>query len=119
MDDKELIKMINKSVENLDLVSARRYIEGNIELLQENRHLLDRNARELFNYLNEKSEDTLSREEMNVVLSINTCASRFDVRGLKFLLANHPDLFLRDDLHYHLTSDAKVILEGMNAITVD
>jgi len=116
MNLQELLSLINKRVEELDLVSARRYIEENLELLNENKHLLRRNARELLDYLTNKTDDSLNRQEMNIVLSINSRASRFDVRGLKFLIGNNTDLLLRDDVKLHLTADAKTILEGMNAI---
>ncbi|WP_342512491.1 hypothetical protein MKY34_18020 [Sporosarcina sp. FSL K6-1522] len=114
----ELVNAVNRCVDRLDLVTARRYIEGNMELLNDNKHRLKRNARELFDYLNTKTEDSLSRQEMNIVLSINSRAARFDIRGLKFLIGNHPDLLLRDDVKLHLTADAKAILEGMNMIKV-
>ena len=44
MDFPELLKQLNKSIDSLDLVSARKYIEENIEILTKNRQLLRGNS---------------------------------------------------------------------------
>lgn len=50
MDFHDIVKMINKFVDENDLVSARSFIEQNIDLLVENKHLLRSNARELVEF---------------------------------------------------------------------
>jgi len=108
-------------MENLDLVSARRYIEGNIEQLKENKHLLRKNGRELLDFLLSQSEteaDPLNRKELNAIYTINTYATRFDVRGLRLSVINNTDLLMREDVKHYLNSDAKILLEGMCAIRV-
>lgn len=119
MEFQELLKMINKSMDDLDLVSARRYIEENLELLNENRHHLRGNSRELLDFLSKKTDIPLSRQEMNVIYSINTYASRFDVRGLKLSVKNNSDLLMREDVKLYFSADARILLEGMNAIHKD
>lgn len=121
MEIQELVNKINQSVENLDLVSARRYIEKNIEQLKENKHYLRRNARELLNFLLDKSDteaNPLNRTELNAIFTINTYATRFDVRGLRLSVKNNADLLMREDVKHYLNSDAKILLEGMCAIQV-
>ncbi|MEI4768404.1 hypothetical protein WAX74_01885 [Psychrobacillus sp. FJAT-51614] len=51
MDINEIMKKINESMDKMDLVTARRSIEHNLDLINENRHLLRRNARSLFKIL--------------------------------------------------------------------
>ncbi len=116
MSASELVNTINQSVDDLNLVVARRYIEENKEMLNENKHLLRRNARELLDFVNTKSENLLDRKEMNIIHSINAYASRFDLRGLKLSIKNNAELFMRPDIKEYLSSDAQIILEGMNAI---
>ncbi|MFS0576394.1 hypothetical protein AB1K83_12215 [Sporosarcina sp. 179-K 3D1 HS] len=116
MKIQELLTAVNTSMEALDLVSARRYIEDNMELLNENKHHLRANARALLDFLNDQTESPLNRQELNVIHSINTYASRFDIRGLKLSVKNNFDLLVRDDVKPYFTEDAKVILEGMNVI---
>lgn len=100
----------------MDLVSARKYIEENIELLGENKSHLRGNARELFEFLANKVDAPLKRQEIHVINTINKYASTFDIRGLKMTLKNHMDLIMREDVKSYLTTDAKIVLEGMNAI---
>jgi hypothetical protein len=119
MDVNELMKKINESMEKLDLTSARRLIENNLELISENRHLLRRNARSLFDILKDNTEsviNTLTRKEMNVIYSINAHATNFDVRGLKLSIKNNPELLVRKDIKHYLNQDAKTLLVGMKVI---
>jgi len=119
MDISELMKKINQSMDKLDLVSARRLIEENFELISENRNLLQRNARSLFEILknnNESAINTLTRKEMNIIYSINAHASNFDVRGLKLSIKNNPELLVRKDIEHYLNEDAKTLLAGMKVI---
>lgn len=122
MDINDLMKKINESMDNMDLVTARRFIENNIELINENRHLLKSNARSLFEMLLNKTESVinkLNRNEMNVIYSINKYASNFDVRGLKLSIKNNPALLVRKDIKYYLSEDAKTLLTGMKVINID
>ncbi|MEV9639457.1 hypothetical protein ABZ756_02015 [Mammaliicoccus sciuri] len=119
MDLQELISKINQCMDNLDLISARKFIEENIEELSANRHHLRRNARELMDYLISKSEseiNSLDRRGLHVINTINTYATRFDVRGLRRSVENNSDLLMREDIKYYLNADAKILLEGMNVI---
>jgi len=121
MEIQELLARINKSIENLDLISARRYIEKNIELLRDNRHHLSKNARELFDFLQSESNSSAhnySRRELHMINTINTYATRFDVRGLRLSVKNNADLLMKKDILYYLNADAKILLEGMKAIQV-
>jgi hypothetical protein len=115
----ELAEKINKSVDDLDLVSARKYMEENKELLKVNKSLLKRNARELFDFLISSTNSNtvpLTREEITATNAINLYATRFDLRGLKTAVKNYSELLLRDDVLPYLNTDAKILLEGMGAI---
>ncbi|MFC5587994.1 hypothetical protein ACFPRA_03615 [Sporosarcina soli] len=121
MEFQELLNKIHQSVDNMDLISARKYIEGNIEELSANRHKLRRNARELLDFLLSKSEgeaEPLGRQELHAINIINTYATRFDIRSLKRSVENNTNLLMREDIKYYLNTDAKILLEGMNAIQV-
>ncbi|MFB6469027.1 hypothetical protein ACE38V_19935 [Cytobacillus sp. Hz8] len=119
MKSAELIDNINKSVEDLDFVTARKYIEGNLSILQENLQLLKSNAREIYNFLNEQEQlgvKLLSRKDLSIINAVNAYAYKFDLRGIKLMLKENAKLFLRDDVIAYLNSDAKTILTGMGAI---
>ncbi|WP_342509045.1 hypothetical protein [Sporosarcina sp. FSL K6-2383] len=121
MEAQELLVKINQSIENLDLISARRYIEENLELLRKNRHHLSKNARELFDYLQSESNSSTNnynRRELHMINTINTYATRFDVRGLRLSVKNNADLLMKKDIRLYLNADAKILLEGMKAIQV-
>ncbi|QTD39940.1 hypothetical protein [Sporosarcina sp. Te-1] len=110
---------IQGCLEQSDLVSARQLIEDNMGALQENRHVLKRNVRELVDVLASMMETgirPLNRQEMNQIHYINNYASTFNVRGLKLSIAENPELLLREDIHHYLNTDAKALLEGMSAI---
>ncbi|MEK4485299.1 hypothetical protein MHH81_06795 [Psychrobacillus sp. FSL H8-0484] len=120
MDISELMKKINGNMDKMDLVSARRLIEDNIELIRQNRHLLKSNSRSLFEILNNNTKsviNTLNRKEMNVIYSINSYASNFDIRGLKLSIKNNPELLVRRDIRHYLNADAITLLIGMNVIS--
>lgn len=119
MNLQELADKINRCVDELDLVSARKYMEENKELLSSNKSLLKRNARELFDFImtsHESGNVPLTRDELSVTNAINLYATRFDLRGLKTAVKNHSELLLRDDVLPYLNSDAKILLEGMGSI---
>lgn len=115
----DLIKDINKLVENLDLVTARKLIENNLVVLNDNKRLLNSNGRELLNFFTERLESgyqQISRGEMATITAINSYASNFDIRSIKFLLKNNTKFLLRNDVNEYLNNDAKAILIGMGAI---
>ncbi|MDF2067618.1 hypothetical protein [Bacillus sp. Cr_A10] len=121
MDISEIMKKINENMEKMDLVAARRLIEHNLDLINENRHLLRRNARSLFEILHntESVINTLNRREMNVIYSINAHASNFDIRALKLAIKNNSELLVRRGIKHYLNEDAKTLLAGMNVINAD
>lgn len=122
MKPEELINQINKFVEQLDFVTARKLIEDNLEILKKYRVSLKSNARELLKIIVERSEagnNPISRQEMATLLAINSYASKFDVRSLKIIVKDKASLLLRKDVVEYLNNDAKVILEGMGAITIN
>lgn len=115
----ELITNINKSVESLELSIARKYIEENIEILKDNKTLLNSNARELLTFISNRKDDgydQLTRREMMIIQAINTSANKFDLREIKKILTGNSMLLVRKDVLDFLNADAKVILEGMKAI---
>ncbi|CAM4117510.1 hypothetical protein [Mesobacillus thioparans] len=115
----DLIARINNRVEELDFAAARMYMEENIEILNENRSHLKSNARELLEFLTKRMEagqQPLSRKDMAVINTVNSYASKFDLRGLKVVVKDHSLLFLRSDIEAYLNTDARIILEGMGAI---
>ncbi|WP_433745029.1 hypothetical protein [Falsibacillus pallidus] len=119
MDIYDLLKKIEHAVEEHDLVSTRVYIEENLDLLYQNRHLLKGNARELYEFLLERKDEgskPLTRQEIMAVNIINTYAKQFDLRGLKLSIKNHAALLLQKETRQYLNSDARIILEGMGAI---
>jgi hypothetical protein len=108
--------MINKSVEELDFVTARKYIEQNLDLLKEKKSLLKSNARELLTFLEKQKFDPIKRNELAIINSINLYSTKFDIRGLKFVIRENNQLMLRKDLLFYLNSDAKALLESMKVI---
>ncbi|MBT2702954.1 hypothetical protein [Bacillus sp. ISL-35] len=114
-----LATKINQYVEDMELATARVYIEENIEILKEHKNMLNKNARELLDFLLKLHADggqPLTRMDMAIINAINTYASKFDVRGIKMLVKDNPNLLLRKDTPAYLNADAKIILEGMGAI---
>ncbi|MFC5587514.1 hypothetical protein ACFPRA_01145 [Sporosarcina soli] len=119
MDIVELVKKINQCLDNLDLVRARKYIEDNQELLNQNKHLLRGNARSLLDFIINRTDAgviPLNRQEMNVIYSINAYASKFDLRGLKLSVKNNTNLLMREDVKQYLNEDARTLLEGLKVI---
>jgi hypothetical protein len=119
LDVKELILKVNKSIEELDLVTTRIYIEENIAILNENKIFLKRNARELLLFLTNRldsGEIPFTRKELILINSMNNYATRFDLRGLKLSIKNNAEILLRKDIRPYLNADAQILLEGMGAI---
>lgn len=115
MNINDLINKINESVESVDLVTARRLIEYNLEL---NRQMLKSNARSLFEILqdNKTTVNNLSRNEMNVIYAINSYATNFDLNGLKLSVKNNLELLMRENIKHYLNGDAKALLTGMKVL---
>lgn len=114
-----LTAKINKNVEEMELATARVYIEENISILNEHKNMLNKNARELLDFiLQMQAHDgqPLTRKDMAIINAINTYANKFDVRGIKMIVKDYPNLLLRKDTPAYLNADAKIILEGMKAI---
>ncbi|PLT32904.1 hypothetical protein [Bacillus sp. V5-8f] len=119
MNIKDLLLKINQSVNELDLVTTRKYIEENLEILNDNRNLLKGNARVLLEFLTNRRDaghEPLTRGEMATASAINSFASKFDVRSVKVTIKDKEKLLMRKDFIDHLNADAKIILEGMGAI---
>ncbi|CAM4095460.1 hypothetical protein [Mesobacillus thioparans] len=119
MSLESLTAKINKNVEEMELATARVYIEENISILNEHKNMLNKNARELLDFiLQMQAHDgqPLTRKDMAIINAINTYANKFDVRGIKMIVKDYPNLLLRKDTPAYLNADAKIILEGMKAI---
>ncbi|WP_409291599.1 hypothetical protein [Peribacillus sp. SCS-37] len=115
----DLAVKINKSVEDLELATARLFMEENIDILTDHKNMLNKNARELLNFLVEQRESgykPLTRKDFAIINAINTYASKFDLQGLKIIIRENTNLLLGKEVTAHLNSDAKIILEGMAAI---
>jgi len=119
LDRKELILIINKAVDELDFVSARRLIEENLDFVERFRVHLKSNAREILNLIKEKinqGEKPVTKSEINLINAINIYASKFDLRGLKLSIKGKEQLFLREEVKSYLNGEAKIMLEGMGTI---
>lgn len=119
MKIEEIINNINSYIDELDFVSARRLIEDNMELLKKYRSKLNSNARELMDILIQRQKDgfaPLTRSEMATIIAINSYSTNFDIRSLKLILKDKAGLLLKQEAIQYLSSDAKVILEGMGVI---
>jgi len=115
----DIICKINDSVEKLDFATARLYMEENLDALGENKSHLKRNARDLLEFLTNQrdaGQEPLTRKEMAVIQSVNSYAANFDLRGLKVIVGDHPQVFLRNDIEAYLNTDARIILEGMGSV---
>lgn len=115
----ELIKTINKHVDELDYATARLYMERNIDVVEANRRLLNTNARAILKFLIEQKksgDEPLTRKEILVINAVNDYARQFDLHSIKVLLKNHSSLFLRQDLATYLGKDAQEVLKGMGVI---
>ncbi|MFO1445395.1 hypothetical protein KDN24_19775 [Bacillus sp. Bva_UNVM-123] len=119
MKPEDLIDQINNFVEQLDFITARKLMEDNLEILKKHRVSLKSNARELLKLIVERTEsgqDPITRQDMAILIAINSYASKFDMRSLKMLVKDKAKLLLRKDAVDYLNQDARVLLEGMGAI---
>lgn len=115
-----LTAKINKNVDDMEFATARIFIEENIKLLNEHKNMLNKNARELLSFLLEMQADggqPLTRKEISIINAVNTYANRFDIRGMKMIVKDNPNLLLRKETPAYLNTDAKIILKGMGAIS--
>ncbi|WP_156289362.1 hypothetical protein [Oceanobacillus salinisoli] len=115
----ELINKINTCTDELDFVSTRKYIEGNINLLEDYRHLLNRNAREIFDFIFGRFQTgykPLTRNEFISINTINDYARNLNVREIRIIVREKPELFIREDITNSFTKDAKKLLIGMGVI---
>lgn len=119
MEVEDIILNINKSVNQLEFITARKYIEENIELLNQNRIQLNSNAREILKFLSEQlesGEKPLTRTEISKINIINVYATRFDIRSMKRNISGNEALLLKKETLNYLNSDAKIFLESMGVI---
>ncbi|WP_153731510.1 hypothetical protein [Sporosarcina obsidiansis] len=119
MNAQELIKVINTCVDELDFISARKYMEENKELLKRSKHRLNRNAQDLLEFVVTKSENQLDPKEIHAIHAINNYASNFDIRALKLIVKDKAALISRKDTLTYLNEDAKAILESMRVVSLN
>lgn len=116
-----VIVKINKACDDMDFVSARMFIEGNIKQLSEgiNYRQLNSNAQTLIKHVisdNTGESTKLSRTEMLTIHNINQYCSEFNISMLKRTLKNSLVLLQREDVTPLLNKDAKIILENMGVL---
>ncbi|MBS4174324.1 hypothetical protein [Bacillus sp. FJAT-49736] len=117
MELREIMTEIAKSLDDHDLISVRKNIEDNIEILSQNKHRLKGKLKSAFDFLtNQSNKEPLNRSDVAVINTINHYATNFDVRGIRIVLKDHFILFFKDETVEFLSSDAKIILESMGAI---
>ncbi len=119
LNAQELIKVINTCVDELDFISARKYMEENKELLKRSKHRLNRNAQDLLEFVVTKSENQLDPKEIHAIHAINNYASNFDIRALKLIVKDKAALISRKDTLTYLNEDAKAILESMRVVSLN
>jgi archaellum biogenesis ATPase FlaH len=116
----DLTAKINNCMEDLEYATARIFIEENIQLLTENKNMLNNNARELLKFILEMQKEgnkPLTRKDMAIINSINSFANKFDLRGLKLMVKENASLLIRKEIPLYLSADAKILLDGMGAIS--
>lgn len=118
MNTEELFRTINKCIDELDFVSARMFMENNIEVVQHRKHRLHTNAQELFEFVmkRDENESLLNPKEIAIIQSINQYASTFDIRAFKLLARDQGPLLSRVDALSYLNSDAKALLSSMQGM---
>ena len=109
----EVVKMINTCVDELDFVTARKYMEDNIDMLNGHRRRLDWNAQELLDFVMTSERDTLTQHEFKIIHAINDYASQFNIRSFKSLVKDHVALVSRPDTFTYLNEDSRALLSGM------
>lgn len=115
----DLIDKINQSADKLDFVTTRQYIESNYEQLEEKKHLLNTNARDILEFVLERINlglTPISKPELATINTVNMYARNFNLNGIKLAVSRNSQLFMRSDITDYLNKDAKVLLEGMGII---
>ena len=119
-----IIVKVNKAIDNLEFVHARKMIEENLLKLSEAKYyrLLNSNAQVLIKHIVAEKEEhngnikPLTRSELLTINNINEYCTNFDISMLKRTLKNAFDLVQRPDVWPLLNSDAKIILHDMGAL---
>ncbi|WP_025783958.1 hypothetical protein [Sporosarcina sp. D27] len=117
MNSHELFKMINQCVDELDFITARKYMEDNVDLVKTHKHHLQRNAQDLFEFVLNSDGRRLTQSEVKVIHAINDYAAHFNIRSFKLMVKDHAGLVSREDTLTYLNQDARALLESMHIIT--
>ncbi|SER67452.1 hypothetical protein SAMN04487944_10813 [Gracilibacillus ureilyticus] len=119
MEFNELIKNINNATEQSDLATARRYIEENLSILKKEKHLLNHNAREILEFIVKREESgnqSLNKKEMATIRAVNIYSENFDIRGVKMIAKEMPELFQEREALNLLTADSVVLLKSIGVL---
>lgn len=115
MNSQELFSMINRCVDEMDYIYARRLMEDNVEVIMESKHRLKGNARELFEFVVSTDGEMITQSDIQVIHVLNTHAAHFDVRSFKWTLKENAVLMSKKDTLTYLNEDAKALLESMSS----
>ena len=112
----EVCKKVNQCVDDLDFVAARKMMEDHFDMLVENKHRLQRNAKDLFEFVEHSDGKLLTQEEIQLLHAMNRYATSFDIRAFKLMVKEHAGLVSREDTQTYLNEDAKALLESMHVL---
>lgn len=115
MNSNELFKLINRCVDEMDFISARRVMEENVEIIMESKHRLQQNARELFEFVVSTDGELLTQKDIQIIHVLNNHAVHFDVRSFKRTMKENAVLISKKDTITYLNEDAKALLESISA----
>ncbi len=113
MNPNDLVRAVNACVDELDFVTARKYIEDNLEILKTHKHRLQPNALELLDFVTHSDGKRLTQREIKIIQAVNDHASHFNIRSFKMLVKDHVVLMHRDETLTYLNADAKALLSSM------
>ncbi|GKV70324.1 hypothetical protein NCCP2716_28220 [Sporosarcina sp. NCCP-2716] len=113
MNPNELVRAVNACVEELDFVTARKYMEDNLDILKTHKHRLQRNAQELLEFVMHSDSKRLTQQEVKIIHALNDHASHFNIRSFKLLVKDHVSLMNREETQTYLNADAKALLSSM------
>ncbi len=116
MNSHELFKMINQCVEEMDFITARKYMEDNLEVVKAHKHHLQRNSQDLLEFVLNSDGRGLTQTEIKVIQAINDYAIHFNIRSFKLMVKDHAGLVSREDTLTYLNQDARALLESMHII---
>lgn len=116
MNTHELFKLINQCVDELDFITARKYMEDNRDEVKAHKHHLQRNAQELFEFVLNSDGKRLTQSEIKVIHAINDYAVHFNIRSFKSIVKEHAVLVSREETLTYLNQDARALLESMHII---